>query len=448
MSALKSSFSTYGETLNDKAPVSHLMASFARDFRPKIDINIGVGFVNEETLPYEAVAEATQKVLTSPNEFRSTLNYGDPAGTIQLRQAIQDMLIDDALPEDKAIIRSKKVLIGTNGATSILEGLAQSFDPGIVIMVDPVYYIYSYFLERKGYDIIGLPEDAHGMVPEMLNEVLHSERIDPKRLRFIYVVSVSNPTSTILADYRRHQIVDIVNRFCEKHGLYIPLIFDQAYTGLIHDPQVEQQGSSFRNDRNQIVFEVGTLSKILAPALRIGYIVGNPGILINMLEERNTDVGFSASPLNQQISSVLLREYLHTQRSSVLNGYHLRSVRVRKAIDAQLGPWLKEVRGGQAGFYFYLTFTSTDTHTNSDFYRYLSRNTGNPTNDGSDSDKKVRLAYIPGEFCVLKNGFLKEEGSRSLRFSYGFESVQKLEQAVQLIREALEYADQCAFNQR
>lgn len=446
MLELNSSFSTYGEKLNEKAPVSHLMASFARDFRPEVDINVGVGFVNEETLPYQAVIEATQKVLNSPNEFRSTLNYGDPAGTSHLRQAIHDMLIDDALPEDKAIIRSKKVLIGTNGATSILEALAQSFEPGIVIMADPVYYIYSYFLERKGFEIIGLPEDAHGMVPENLDAILKSDRITPDRLKFIYIVSVSNPTSTILKDSRRHQIVDIVNDYCEKHGLYIPLIFDQAYMGLIHDREVEKQGSSFRKDRNNIVFEVGTLSKILAPALRIGYILGNQGRLMNMMEERNTDVGFSASPLNQQISAVLLREYLKAQRAQVLEGYHRRSTRIRKAIDDQLGPWIQEVRGGQAGFYYYLTFKSTETHPKSDFYRFLSRTTGDPQIDGKNDFKLVRLAYIPGEMCVLKNGSLQEEGSRSLRFSYGFEPVEKLEKAVQLIREAIEYASRKAIN--
>jgi 2-aminoadipate transaminase len=440
MTELKSSFSSYGDKLTVKAPVSVLMASFARDFRPGVDINVGVGYVNEETLPYHAVIEATQKVLSSPEQFHSTLNYGDPAGTRQLRKAIHEMLVQDAIPEDKAIIRTKEVLVGTNGATSILEGLAQSFEPGIVIMADPVYYIYSYFLERKGFQIIGLPEDAHGMVPDSLEALLHSERVKPERLRFIYVVSVSNPTSTILSDERRHQIVEIVNRYCEKHGLYIPLIFDQAYIGLIHDSEVEQQGSSFRKDRNQIVFEVGTLSKILAPALRIGYILGSSGPLMHMLEERNTDVGFSASPINQQVSAILLQEYLQVQRDRVLKGYNERAVCIRKEIYDQLSPWLSELRGGQAGFYFYLTFDRVLTHPNSDFYRYLSRTTGHPDIDGSSHHKHVRLAYIPGEFCVLKDGELVEQGSRSLRFSYGFEPVDTLIRAVKLIREALEYA--------
>jgi DNA-binding transcriptional MocR family regulator len=437
---LKASFSGYGDKLSQKAPVSQLMASFARDFRPGIDINVGVGYVNEETLPYEAVIEATKKVLSSPEEFRSTLNYGDPAGTRHLRKAIHDMLVDDALPEDKALIRTKEVLVGTNGATSILEGIAQSFEPGIVIMADPVYYIYSYFLERKGYQIIGLPEDAHGMIPESLEAILNSPKVSPDSLRFIYVVSVSNPTSTILSDHRRHQIVDIVNRYCEEKKVFIPLIFDQAYMGLIHDPTVEHQSSSFRNDRNHLVFEVGTLSKILAPALRIGYILGSSGPIMHMLEERNTDVGFSASPLNQQISAVLLRDYLQEQRSEVLKGYQERAQRIRQAIDDQLGPWLSEVRGGQAGFYFYLSFDGVETHPESHFYHYLSRTTGNPAIDGSHSHKNIRLAYIPGEFCVLKGGELEEEGRRSLRFSYGFEPIEKLIQAVHLIKEALEYS--------
>lgn len=434
-------FSSYGNKLLEVAPVSRLMAAFAREFRPGFDINVGVGYVNEATLPYKATVEATRRVVDSPDEFRSSLNYGDPAGSRQLRSAIIDMLKSDALPGDVDLIASKEVLIGTNGATSILEGLAQIMEPGLVIMADPVYYIYSYFLDRKGFRVLALPEDAHGMIPELLEEVLFGGEHDLSDLRFVYVVGISNPTSTILANDRRHRIVELVNRYTESNGKYVPLVFDQAYSALIHDPEVETQESSFRNDRNNLVFEVGTLSKILAPALRIGYIVGPSGDLMAALQERNSDAGFSASVINQQVASVLLRDFLPLQQRRVLDGYRERAVAVRNAIDTKLGQYIDEVRGGQAGFYYYITFKSIQTHDTSDFYRFLSRSTGDISVDGPEGSKHQMLAYIPGQYCVRKDGELLDHGNRSLRLSYGFEPVDVLLRAIDLMAEAAEYVN-------
>jgi 2-aminoadipate transaminase len=433
------SFSSYGNNLLEVAPVSRLMASFARDFRPDVDINVGVGYVNEATLPYNALVEATRIVVDSPNIFRSSLNYGDPAGSHQLRTAIRNMLTSQAISEDAALIQSKEILVGTNGATSLLEGLAQILEPGLVIMADPVYYIYSYFLERKGYRVWALPEDAHGLIPDRLEEALSRDTSELEGLRFIYVVSVSNPTSTVLTNERRHRIVDIVNQYIDRTGRYIPLIFDQAYAGLIHDSGVETQQSAFRRDRNHAVHEIGTLSKILAPALRIGYIIGPKGDLMAALQERNSDAGFSASVINQQIAAVLLNEFLPTQQRSVLDGYRQRAVEVRKRIDDTLADHIEEVRGGQAGFYFYITFKEIVTHDTSDFYRYLSRTTGNDTIDGSLGAMLPRVAYIPGQYCVSPNGELIAHGNRSLRFSYGFEPIERLMQAVDLIAQAATY---------
>lgn len=106
-------------------------------------------------------------------------------------------------------------------------------------------------------------------------------------------------------------------------------------------------------------------------------------------------------------------------------------------MDKHLGKYLSHCSGGQAGFYFYLTFADIETGTNSSFYRYLSRTTGNPHVDGIPT-KKPRLVYVPGEFCVSLDA--QEMGKHQLRISYGYEDMSELERAVFLIKEAAEYA--------
>ncbi len=51
-------------------------------------------------------------------------------------------------------------------------------------------------------------------------------------------------------------------------------------------------------------------------------------------------------------------------------------------IDERLGGLLENVTGGQAGFYYYITFKDIETHEGSDFFKFLTRTTGNDDIDG------------------------------------------------------------------
>lgn len=124
----------------------------------------------------------------------------------------------------------------------------------------------------------------------------------------------------------------------------------------------------------------------------------------------------------------------------VNQGYRHKAQRVRAAIDAQLGEHLEQVRGGRAGFYFYLTLAHVRTDRGSPFFRFLARTTGRGEFDGPAAAPKPRVIYIPGEFCVHPQGEMVQEGQRQLRLSYGFEEVGPIEAALQWMRAAAEYA--------
>ena len=121
-------------------------------------------------------------------------------------------------------------------------------------------------------------------------------------------------------------------------------------------------------------------------------------------------------------------------------GYREKSAATRQWIDSDLGPWLAGCRGGSAGFYYYPTFQSIETHEASAFLRFLSRTTGDPAVDGAAGARNPRVAYIPGQICVHRQGELVDVGRRQLRLSYGFEDLPRIRQAIHLIKEAAEYA--------
>ena len=315
-----------------------------------------------------------------------------------------------------------------------------SRDDLLVVTSDPMYYIYCHFLERKGFEVVTVPESAHGLQAEAVARKLEQLGDRCELIRFFYAVTVNNPSASILANAERRKLVQLVTGLSSRLKRRVPLVLDKAYEDLVHDPDVEPPQSGLLHDEAGLVYEVGTLSKILAPSLRIGYMIGRDGPLLRCLVQKTSDSGFSAPLICQEMASYLLDNYLDEQLSKVKKGYRDKARAVKHWIDEYLGTGLAECRGGQAGFYFYLTFKDVETHEQSRFFRFLTRTTGNEVVDGPPADRHARVIYIPGEFCVHTRGDRVREGKRQLRISYGFEETPQIGRALALMREALGYA--------
>ncbi|MBN2477347.1 MAG: PLP-dependent aminotransferase family protein [Pirellulales bacterium] len=434
--------SEYGRESSIPAPVSRMMAAFAADFRDDLDVNLGVGYVNENTIPRSLVEEALREVLADPRKYRMALNYGGPHGSANLIESIRRFHLERGLggltPE---VLGRNQIVIGPNGATSLLEGIAQTVAPGIVVTADPVYYIYSNYLRRMGFEICAVPEDENGLDVDRLEVRLRALGRRRSEVRCFYVVTISNPTCSILTTQRRRRLVEIATRLSREQKRKVPVFFDTAYENLIHDPAVGKPQSGLLFDELGIVYEIGTLSKILAPALRIGYLIGPDGPFLRAMVQKTSDAGFSAPLVTQEIASYLLDRHVAGQIERVNSGYREKATKTRQWIDRSLGRALAGCTGGSAGFYFYLTFRQLETHEASPLFRFLSRTTGDAAVDGPAGARKPRVAYIPGEFCVYPQGELVELGKRQLRLSYGFEELSRIDRAVALMGEAVSYAE-------
>jgi len=181
-------------------------------------------------------------------------------------------------------------------------------------------------------------------------------------------------------------------------------------------------------DSLDIAYEIGTLSKVLAPGLRIGYLLGPDGPFLNAMVQKTSDTGFSAPLFVQEMASWLLDHHIASQLLAVNAGYRAKAVAVSAAIAESLGPHLESCIGGSAGFYFYLTFQETRTEPGSAFFEYLAR----PADPA-----QPKVIYIPGQYCVHSCGQLAETGLRQLRLSYGFEDAPRIVHALTLMRDAI-----------
>jgi len=113
--------SEYGNASSIPAPVNRMMAAFATDFRQDKDINVGVGYVNERTIPHDLILEALQAVLAHPKKYKVALNYGGSQGSQNLIESIKKFHVEHGIGGlTREILDRNEIIIGPNGATSLL----------------------------------------------------------------------------------------------------------------------------------------------------------------------------------------------------------------------------------------------------------------------------------------------------------------------------------------
>lgn len=433
--------SEYGKASSIPSAVNQMMTDFAVGYRDGYDINLGVGYVNETTIPYQAIQNACEAVIANPKKYRAALNYGGAQGSPNLTESIRKYHVENqigGITEDT--FSTRDIVIGANGATSLLESITHLLPSGIVFTADPMYYIYCNDLDRKGFTIAAIPEDNEGLQTELLRDKLKQYRSAKEAIRFFYVVTVNNPSCTILSNNRKRELVEIVTQLSHEMGRKIPIFFDNAYTELVHDNTVDPLESAFNYDELGIVYEIGTLSKIIAPGLRIGYLIGPTGEFLNSIIQRTSDIGFSAPLINQEIASYLLDNNIDAQIKLVNNEYQQKAKQVKTWIEELLYERVQECRGGRAGFYYYLTLANIKTDSTSDFFKFLTRTTGLEHIDGPEDNPHPKVIYIPGEHCVHPNGNMVEIGKQQLRISYGFEELAQIHTALKYMKGAIDYS--------
>src|SRR5262249_9230021 len=141
-------------------------------------------------------------------------------------------------------------------------------------------------LARLGVNAVGIPLDHDGMRIDAAAAALDDLKRRGVRAKYIYTIpTVQNPTGTILSEPRRHELL----RLSEQH--HVPIFEDDCYADLIGDGR--RPPAPYARSTSGGVIHIGSFSKSIAPALRVGYIVARWDILSRILALK-TDAGSGA----------------------------------------------------------------------------------------------------------------------------------------------------------
>ena len=263
----------------------------AAEQRPLLHFSDGVP--DPRLLPVGELARAFRRALTAP-DFLASSGYGDPRGLPVLRR-----MLCEHLSEERGLPVGIDDLLITRGSQMALFLAAGSLlAPGESIAVEVPGYPLAYSAFRAaGARVVGVPVDADGISVDDLEKLA---REDPS-LRAVYVTPHHQyPTTATLGAARRLRLLDIARHY----GL---TIIEDDY-----DHEYRFDGKpvlplAARAGRELSLVYVGSLSKMLAPGIRLGYAVARPDLLKRMSDLRQSIDRQGDVPLEQAIA-VLMRD--------------------------------------------------------------------------------------------------------------------------------------------
>ncbi|MDX2157326.1 MAG: PLP-dependent aminotransferase family protein [Hyphomicrobiaceae bacterium] len=264
------------------------------------------GHNDADSIPVEGLRAAADAVLK--REGKTLATYGlesGPQGYRPLRQFLVRKLEADA-----GISCTADDILITSGSLQGMDLVNQLLiAPGDTALIEQANYGGAITrLKRCKANIVSVPLDHDGMSASALSNALDDLKAKGVKPKYIYTIpTVQNPTATVMSAGRRREILAL----SEKHG--VPIFEDECYADLTWSGERPQ---AFRGMAgNNRVIHIGSFSKSIAPALRLGYLVASWPLMGNILGLK-TDAGSGA------LEQMVMAEYATAHFDS-----HVKSLR-------------------------------------------------------------------------------------------------------------------------
>eukprot|EP01068_Selenidium_serpulae_P010374 Selendium_serpulae@DN5443_c0_g1_i4.p1 len=228
-------------------------------------INLTLGYPPVEEIPSDVIRQAASRGFGTSDQ--SFFLYQKPQGYSAFREALSTFLSSkyqrDVEPE---------TIMATNGCTGAIQLILGQCAPGDVVLVEkPTYFLARAMFEQAHLRIVDVPFETDGV------DVVELETLARKHeARLFYTVpTCHNPTGRTTSHEKRCRIAELAN------SLGFTVVADETYQ-LLSFPGITPPPPMFYfDDPNGCgrVISIGSFSKIVAPALRLGWIQANKKII-------------------------------------------------------------------------------------------------------------------------------------------------------------------------
>jgi len=278
-----------------------------------------------DQVPVEGLIDAVNAVLK--REGKTLATYGlasGPQGYRPLRDFLTAKLRRDAgincVADDILIVSGSLQALDLVNQTLLAHG-------DTVIIERDTYQGALTRLARLGVNAVGIPLDHDGMRIDALAAALADLRHRGVTPKYIYTIpTVQNPTGTIMPQARRAELL----KLAEHYG--VPIFEDDCYADLIWEGK--RPPAIHAMSRNGGVIHIGSFSKSIAPALRVGFIVAPWAMLSRMLALK-TDAGSGA--LEQMVLAEYCAPHFAAHVPKLTRGLRAKLDTLMEALNEQFG---------------------------------------------------------------------------------------------------------------
>jgi len=266
-------------------------------------ISLAGGYPSASLFDAEGLSEAASQAM---QQGAGILQYGATEGVPALREALA------AQAQARGMQAQASDVVVTTGSQQAFDLLVQVLvEPGDTVLVEvPAYPATLQALRLAQANIVAVPMDEEGLQTEALAQLLAALPA-AQRPKLLYTVpNFSNPRGTLLSAQRREQLVQLALHY----GFWI--VEDDPYGELRFDPAPDQPLSMPDTLRavaqrlapqgsNPVVY-LSSLSKTVAPALRIGWMLADAPMLRRCTVAKQTN-DLCTSPLTQSMAACYLQ---------------------------------------------------------------------------------------------------------------------------------------------
>jgi len=227
-----------------------------------------------EQIPVEGLIEAATSVLRRDGSKLAIYNLGmGPQGYPGLRQ-----FVADKCERQRGIKAPIEDILITTGSGQGLDMISKLLvNPGDTVLTEEYCYQGAMNRFRKlGAKLVGMKLDADGIVIDALTQQLAALKVQGITPKFIYTIpTIQNPTASILPLDRRHALIKLAREY------NVAIFEDECYADLLWEG-VEAPPALYALDPGCVI-HLGSFSKSLAPALRLGYVISGWEIMSRLL---------------------------------------------------------------------------------------------------------------------------------------------------------------------
>lgn len=388
------------------AGAAELHSSAIRDLLRLIDqpamISLAGGLPAPELFPAEEIAAASEHVLVEAP--LAALQYGPTEGYAPLRSWVATRMAGLGLT-----VATDQVLI-TAGSQQGLDMLGRLLiDPGALVAVEEPTYLgalQAWQTNRPTY--LSIPLDADGLDLA----TLETQLAQGARPRFLYIVSCfQNPTGVTLAAPRRQRLIELAARY------QLPIVEDDPYGDLFYEGErttpLAALDIAMHGELRHVVY-LGTLSKLLAPGLRIGWLVA-PRSIVERLGLVKQGLDLHTGSLAQAVAYYACRDGLldrHIPRIRAL--YRERRDAMLAALETHMPPGVQWTRP-TGGMFLWMTLPE-----------------GQDAEVLLDQAIAANVAFVPGRSFHPGGG-----GANTLRLNFSHSNPTKISEGIQRLAKVI-----------